>query len=109
MRAPCVKVAVSRCKGVKVNRASAPLAAPCAVAPALLFDSRKDPWHSQKKFGILRKCVRGTRMWRRTNLGWAFQTQFPDFVGKRPAALEDCACECYSAIRAETDKMMGSA
>jgi CRP-like cAMP-binding protein len=23
--------------------------------------------------------------------------------------LEDCACECYSAIRAETDKMMGVA
>jgi Crp-like helix-turn-helix domain len=22
-------------------------------------------------------------------------------------ALEDCACECYSVIRAETDKMMG--
>ena len=23
--------------------------------------------------------------------------------------LEDCACECYSVIRAETDKMMGPA
>jgi Mn-dependent DtxR family transcriptional regulator len=23
--------------------------------------------------------------------------------------LEDCACECYSVIRAETDKMMGAA
>lgn len=23
--------------------------------------------------------------------------------------LEDCACECYSVIRAETDKMMGLA
>jgi hypothetical protein len=22
--------------------------------------------------------------------------------------LEDCACECYSVIRAETDNMMGS-
>jgi len=24
------------------------------------------------------------------------------------AGLEDCACECYSVIRAETDKLMGS-
>jgi hypothetical protein len=23
--------------------------------------------------------------------------------------LEDCACECYSTIRAETDKVMGAA
>ena len=23
--------------------------------------------------------------------------------------LEDCACECYSVIRTETDKMMGEA
>jgi Crp-like helix-turn-helix domain len=23
--------------------------------------------------------------------------------------LEDCACECYSVIRAETDKFMGAA
>jgi hypothetical protein len=23
--------------------------------------------------------------------------------------LEDCACECYSVIRAETDKLMGAA
>jgi hypothetical protein len=35
--ARCVKVAVSRCQGVKANRASAPLAAPCPVAPALLL------------------------------------------------------------------------
>jgi hypothetical protein len=34
---PCVKVALSRCQGVKANRASAPLAAPCAVAPAQLL------------------------------------------------------------------------
>ena len=25
------------------------------------------------------------------------------------AGLEDCACECYSTIRAETDHLMGAA
>jgi hypothetical protein len=35
--APCVKVALSKCQGVKANRARAPLAAPCAAAPRRWF------------------------------------------------------------------------
>src|SRR5258708_30518633 len=41
--APCVKVAVSRCQGVKANRASVPLAALCTAATRTVFCARKDP------------------------------------------------------------------
>jgi hypothetical protein len=41
--APCVKAALSRCQGVKANRASAPLAAPCAVAPRIASCDQEGP------------------------------------------------------------------
>jgi hypothetical protein len=41
--ASCVKVALSRCQGVKANRASAPLAAPCAGCPPRCFFRQEGP------------------------------------------------------------------
>jgi len=49
-RSQRVKVAVSRCQGVKANSASAALAAQCAVAPREAFGRREGPaWRQARE------------------------------------------------------------